>query len=748
MQDRRRGGLGAKLVIASAVQVAVLLVAGSQVSGQDLTITGITTSRTGASAPPVGSSVRLVMPAVDLFGIPDSIPDPTRGSYDIPPPWYYVDVNGERVAEGQGFNVDVEDFSQFGEHQTLDAQTEPFTGTPRFIVTFQSDDRPDHRFLDPSDPDGLHNFYKTQDIAKADPEASGGQVVLDGTSAFTFSLDSWTAAPPGPEEICNNGIDDDGDGLVDCDDPDCNLVRNAVFSGNGGNADGSVVAPQGIPDCWIGAGLDGASIRVEVVSAGPGEIFPGSPPVNVVYLTPIVFDRDQLFYNGNCGISIVRGRQYQGSFWARSNNPGGASQTVNVAFPLFGPDGQYLGREPGGRNGVIVTNTWRRIDLPRFSDSEATTAYIGFRVQADGGSNSISIALPSVCEGTPPCVEPTPDSVTITGPGGGPPPTTAAPGETVTLEAVATGRDGLSEGTYAWTVIGGEIVGASTDPIARFRCTAAGELEANVAWNDLFCRGATATHTITCEGPREICDNGEDDDGDGFTDCDDTDCTAVCPQTVCEGDVCVTVQGECPVTVEDGVDCPGLGNFAADLRLSLVARRDATCVDISVCEGFMPPATVCIDYSSSGLNERQRERLKVIKCESNGRCELLDLSSNNDQKACVVIESFSQFALVVPDDGASFVRGDCNGDGSFGGETSDPIRLLNWLFLGGTQPPCVAACDANGDGEVEGVVTDAIYMIQFSFLGGRAPPAPYPDCGPGTPEDEALGCENRSEACR
>ena len=29
------------------------------------------------------------------------------------------------------------------------------------------------------------------------------------------------------QEICNNGIDDDGDGQIDCDDPDCKNVGTA-----------------------------------------------------------------------------------------------------------------------------------------------------------------------------------------------------------------------------------------------------------------------------------------------------------------------------------------------------------------------------------------------------------------------------------------------------------------------------------------------------------------------------------------
>lgn len=64
-------------------------------------------------------------------------------------------------------------------------------------------------------------------------------------AAMTLSL-SWAWAcssggsgtpPAGGESICFDGIDNDGDTLVDCDDSDC--AANAVCSGTGGSTDGS-----------------------------------------------------------------------------------------------------------------------------------------------------------------------------------------------------------------------------------------------------------------------------------------------------------------------------------------------------------------------------------------------------------------------------------------------------------------------------------------------------------------------------
>jgi DNA-binding beta-propeller fold protein YncE len=93
-----------------------------------------------------------------------------------------------------------------------------------------------------------------------------------------------------------------------------------------------------------------------------------------------------------------------------------------------------------------------------------------------------------------------------------------------------------------------------------------------------------------------------------------------------------------------------------------------------------------------------------------------------------------------PEPLSEFERGDCNGDG-VSSNITDVVFLLAYSFLGGRQPPCLAACDANGDGNASGDVGDPVYMLVYRFLGGSAPPAPFPGCGPPSlPGDAALGC--------
>ena len=92
-----------------------------------------------------------------------------------------------------------------------------------------------------------------------------------------------------------------------------------------------------------------------------------------------------------------------------------------------------------------------------------------------------------------------------------------------------------------------------------------------------------------------------------------------------------------------------------------------------------------------------------------------------------------------------FLRGDCNESGAV--DLSDAVSLLDFLFLGGAEPPCLAACDVNVDGQVTGV-TDAVALLGGLFLGGPPPGAPYPDCGTSDAAgDETLGCATRNAHC-
>jgi hypothetical protein len=168
--------------------------------------------------------------------------------------------------------------------------------------------------------------------------------------------------------------------------------------------------------------------------------------------------------------------------------------------------------------------------------------------------------------------------------------------------------------------------------------------------------------------------------------------------------------------------------------------------------GDGPTTVVAADFTSDGkpdLAVTNYRAASVSLFVNESTAVDRDCNDNGVPDACDIAGGTSQDGNRdgVPDECAgtaviTFLRGDCNGDGEVRGVVTDAIFLLNFNFVGGPRPGCLAACDANGDGGVIGVVTDAVYILTYNFLGGPEPVAPYPACGPGLrPADETLGCE-------
>ncbi|MBD3333483.1 hypothetical protein GF356_11605 [candidate division GN15 bacterium] len=66
------------------------------------------------------------------------------------------------------------------------------------------------------------------------------------------------------------------------------------------------------------------------------------------------------------------------------------------------------------------------------------------------------------------------------------------------------------------------------------------------------------------------------------------------------------------------------------------------------------------------------------------------------------------------------IRGDINNDGS-GPDITDLTFFVNYLFGGGSAPPCLEQADANGDGSGPDI-TDLTFLVSYLFGGGTAPP--------------------------
>ena len=97
-----------------------------------------------------------------------------------------------------------------------------------------------------------------------------------------------------------------------------------------------------------------------------------------------------------------------------------------------------------------------------------------------------------------------------------------------------------------------------------------------------------------------------------------------------------------------------------------------------------------------------------------------------------------------------FVRGDSNSSGSI--DLTDGVVTLNFLFTGGSAPPCLDAADTDDNGAL--VISDAVITFSYLFTGGSAPVSPSPsatsyvpeDCAP-DPNDDGLDCAVTADPC-
>lgn len=63
--------------------------------------------------------------------------------------------------------------------------------------------------------------------------------------------------------------------------------------------------------------------------------------------------------------------------------------------------------------------------------------------------------------------------------------------------------------------------------------------------------------------------------------------------------------------------------------------------------------------------------------------------------------------------------GDVNDEGSI--DLSDLLWLVNYSFLGGPAPSCLATANVNGSLDCEVNLSDLLWLVNYSFLGGPAP---------------------------
>ncbi|MEZ4959761.1 MAG: RICIN domain-containing protein [Saprospiraceae bacterium] len=381
-------------------------------------------------------------------------------------------------------------------------------------------------------------------------------------------------------EVCDNGIDDDGDGLVDCADPDCansftvNTNATATTICRGENTTISASASGGTGPYtynWSGGLGSGISHNITplttttytvTVTSAPGCTSTAQVTITVNFCQEnctdgIDNDGDGLVDcdDPDCGLSLTA-------------TPTDASCGIN--------DGQVTITASNGSSSYEYSannSTWQASNV--FSGLAPGT--YTFYARNDNGTCAASVdaTVASGCElctdgidndgdGLVDCNDPDCAPNASAGPN-----TSICTGTGTTLTASATG--GTAPYTFAW----GNGLGAGATKAVSPGSTTTYTVTVTSATG---C-SSTAQVTVTVTVCSENCTDGIDNDGDGLVDCADPDCIA----------------SSAPQLVDDVFStCPGMGSYG-----NLVSVNDGN-LQSPVFTIVTPPAKGTININNFG----------------------------------------------------------------------------------------------------------------------------------------------------
>ena len=133
---------------------------------------------------------------------------------------------------------------------------------------------------------------------------------------------------------------------------------------------------------------------------------------------------------------------------------------------------------------------------------------------------------------------------------------------------------------------------------------------------------------------------------------------------------------------------------------------------------------------------------EIDPLEFNASEALVGFTAATGGATCIMeVDNFRAADLNLIVDGFLFRRGDSNASGDL--NITDGVFVLNYLFLGGPEPPCQDAADSDDNGSLN--ITDGVRILNYLFLGGPAPPAPGPEtCGSDPTTDDLPVCTYES----
>lgn len=295
-------------------------------------------------------------------------------------------------------------------------------------------------------------------------------------------------------------------------------------------------------------------------------------------------------------------------------------------------------------------------------------------------------------------------------------------GDPLTLSVVATGASPLA---YQWFKDGAAISGETAASLAITSLTTGDAGDYQVTVSNQCGSASSASAVVTVDQPPVLNASPLDE--------------SACPGTTVTFDVSVSSSGAVAYQWrKDGAAIAGAN--ASSYSIAAVGAADAGVYDVVLSTG-------CAPVTSSGATLTVLA-LAQCDCNSNGLVDELevangtaeDCNGNGIPDECDIASGFSMDldGNSVPDECASdFTRGDCSANGSY--NIQDAIVLLEYLFVSGSLPVCLDACDASDDGGLN--LLDVQHLLCGLFCAPSVPPAgPYPLCGP-DPTPDALGCD-------
>ncbi len=566
---------------------------------------------------------------------------------------------------------------------------------------------------------------------------------VTGGVTYRVRIGSWEALVGWPGEllidytpffeVCDNGLDDDADSLVDCDDPDCSAAlvcqpwpadecASAAAAFLGANAIDTTGATDS-PEPILPAGCAGTELGAMAKDVWY-EFTPNGPGILTVSTCDGAgFDTDLAIYTGSCGALT--------QIACNGDTQGCAVSTSIIDLPVAA--GIALTIRVGGRTSADAGTGTMSISLflpPEVCANLIDDDFDGFTDCDDSDCANDPFC---VCEplSALTCAQGFAYSVPLGWTGGEIYDSIVIRRDTQVLATLAGDAESFLDPSVAPGSHVYRVTGVCPTSIVEISCTVAVVVPVTftliapnetIDFDGFTGEASFAVELAIAESPTAI---GYPNDTQGFSfgiAHDPSLLTAIASAPI--GAVAALGGGAGPEFYDDQ-------QFPGGTALSVV--YDLSVVETIAFASVTP--VIAIDYETVPT--------ALAGSATDVNTDLVWTAGiGTPPVSNVIIVSGVTFGALT-DDGtitlhpvlAGFDRGDCNSDGGF--DVADPIHALGVVF-NGDPATCLDACDANDDGQLN--IADGVYILTTLFSQGPNPPPPHGVCGQ-DPTPDPIECQ-------